>query len=301
MPLRGIEAVKASRERLPEVPLQTPSATSSGEAPETLPDAFDKELSRWREALERLDHGLAHVIRDREEEFLALGAGIQKFSRDAKDLAAQAAALTELTAGEDLSHVVEALGYELGQINEVCGFSRREADVQRLVLIMGLIDTLKARMGNFRKIVRTLQVLGVTTRIESARLGDKGRGFMNLAVQVDSLGQNIVDSWAKIDADSKGLKEHVGTALSRTQTLVREQELVAGQALGKGRENLDTLNRLTAHSGEVSQRLSKHASEISAHVGSVVASLQFHDIARQQVEHVSEAVEDMLQVLRQGG
>ncbi len=259
--------------------------------------AYISHLQQWEASLTAIDQALRHVISDREDEFLALGANIQKFSHDARALDDQAETLTELTAGEVILQVVETLGHELEQINAVCGFAKREADVQRLVVIMDLINSLNARMGDFRKIVRTLRVLGITTRIESARLGDKGRGFMNLAVQVDSLGQNIVDSWERIATDSKGLGEQVGTALERTRTLVREQEGVAEQALGKGQENLNTLNRLTEQSGAVSQRLAQRATEISSSVGSVVSSLQFHDIARQQVEHVNEAIEDMFEMI----
>lgn len=258
---------------------------------------YISHLRQWEASLTSIDQALRHVISDREDEFLALGANIQKFSRDAGALDDQAETLTELTAGEVILQVVETLGHELEQINAVCGFAKREADVQRLVVIMDLITSLNARLGGFRKIVRTLRVLGITTRIESARLGDKGRGFMNLAVQVDSLGHNIVDSWERIATDSRGLGEQVGTALERTRTLVREQEGVAGQALGKGRENLNTLNRLTEQSGVVSQRLAQRATEISSSVGSVVSSLQFHDIARQQVEHVNEAIQDMFEMI----
>lgn len=254
-------------------------------------------LRQWETSLETVDQALRHVISDREDEFLALGANIQKFSRDARALDDQAKTLTELTAGEVITQIVETLGHELEQIKAVCGFAKREADVRRLVVIMGLISSLNSRMGDFRKIVRTLRVLGITTRIESARLGDKGRGFMNLAVQVDSLGQNIVDSWERIASDSKGLGEQVGAALDRTRTLVQEQEGVADQALGKGHENLNTLNRLTEQSGAVSRRLAGRAAEISSNVGSVVSSLQFHDIARQQVEHVNEAIQDMLEMI----
>ncbi|SDB03216.1 hypothetical protein SAMN05660653_00137 [Desulfonatronum thiosulfatophilum] len=264
------------------------------------PDRFLISIRQWGSVLERLDQELSQVIPAREEDFLALGANIQAYTSKSRKMAREAADLTTLTGGEEISQIVETLGYELNQINEVCGFTSRETDLRRLEKVVRLISSLETRTGSFRKIVRTLQMLGVTTRIESARLGEKGRGFMNLAGQVDSLGQNIIDHWNKIVNDTKILHEHVTSALHRTGALVREQRSVTEEALSSGHKNLETLVRLTDQSGAASQTLSSRTSEISSHVGSIVSSLQFHDIARQQVEHVCEAVEDMTQMLLVG-
>lgn len=261
------------------------------------PERFAGHAVEWAQGLEILGRDLARVIPDREEAFLALGADIQAFSSKAKAMAKQAAALTELTAGEDIAQIVETLGGELDQINAVCGLSCRREDLGRLEQVVKLIGSLERRTGSFRKIVRTLQMLGVTTRIESARLGEKGRGFMTLAGQVDSLGRNIIDHWAKIQADAKHLGDQVSSALARTGTLVREQQTVTEEALSSGQANLATLARLSEHSAGASLTLSKRTGEVSRHVGSIVASLQFHDITRQQVEHVCEAVEDMARML----
>ncbi len=269
------------------------STTHSGFDPERFPE----HAGKWSQSMQALGRDLARVIPDREEAFLALGADIQAFSSKAKAMSRQAAALTELTAGEEIAQIVETLGGELDQINAVCGLSCRRDDLRRLEQVVELIGSLERRTGSFRKIVRTLQMLGVTTRIESARLGEKGRGFMNLAGQVDSLGQNIIEHWTKIQADAKHLGDQVSSALGRTGTLVREQQTVTEEALGSGQANLATLASLSEHSAGASRTLSRRTGEVSRHVGSIVASLQFHDITRQQVEHVCEAVEDMARML----
>jgi methyl-accepting chemotaxis protein len=261
------------------------------------PERFPEHAGEWTQSLETLGRDLARVIPDREEVFLTLGADIQAFSSKAKAMAKQAASLAELTAGEDIAQIVETLGGELDQITAVCGLSCRRDDLRRLEQVVELIGSLERRTGSFRKIVRTLQMLGVTTRIESARLGEKGRGFMNLAGQVDSLGQNIIDHWAKIQADAKHLGGQVSSALARTGTLVQEQQAVTEEALSSGQTNLATLASLSEHSAGASRTLFKRTGEVSRHVGSIVASLQFHDITRQQVEHVCEAVEDMARML----
>lgn len=272
--------------------------TQTEDSPQITPEEFASLLREWDGRLERVNDVLSRVIPRREEDFLALGASIYGFSSKARDMSREAGELTELTGGEQISDLVEALRFELDQINEVCGFSRREADVQRLEQIGAIIASLQRRMGSFRKIVRTLRMLGVTTRIESARLGDKGRGFMNLAGQVDSLGQTIVEHWEKIKTHSESLSDQVASALHRTKALVSEQQVVTRQALDRGQQNLATLVALSETSDMASKGLSARADEISAHFGSIVASLQFHDITRQQVEHVTEAVDDMREMTR---
>ncbi|PTN38419.1 hypothetical protein [Desulfonatronum sp. SC1] len=260
-------------------------------------ERFSEHARNWAQRLEKLGHEVARIIPGREDAFLALGGNIQAFSSQARKMAQNATSLTELTAGEEIGQIVEALGGEMDRIREVHGLSSRKEDVERLKNLLERISSLEQETGSFRKIVRTLQMLGVTTRIESARLGEKGRGFMNLAGQVDSLGQNIIEHWKKIQADAKHLCEQVASALDRTGTLVREQQAVTDEALTSGQANLSNLARLSDHSAEASLKLSQRTGEISRHVGSIVASLQFHDITRQQVEHVCEAVDDMVRML----
>ncbi len=261
------------------------------------PERFSEYTQGWGKSLKVLGRDLARIIPNREDAFLDLGGTIQAFSSQARNMAKNASALTELTAGEDIAQIVEALGGELDRIKSAHGLSSRMDDVRRFEHLLQRINSLEQGTGSFRKIVRTLQMLGVTTRIESARLGEKGRGFMNLAGQVDSLGQNIIEHWKKIQTDAKHLCEQVSSALTRTAALVREQQAVTEEALGSGQANLATLARLSEASADASRTLSKRTGEVSRHVGSIVASLQFHDITRQQVEHVCEAVEDMARML----
>ena len=60
---------------------------------------------------------------------------------------------------------------------------------------------------------------------------------------------------------------------------------------------LSGLSGILARSRESTEQVAAIATDISAQVNEVVASLQFHDIARQRIEHVQEALVEVAEVL----
>ena len=70
-------------------------------------------------------------------------------------------------------------------------------------------------------------MLGISTRIESARLGGDGRGFSTLADDVEKLAHAIVDHCAGIAAKIEALGGHVASAGSAPWPSARPSGVVA--------------------------------------------------------------------------
>jgi len=244
---------------------------------------------------------LTSSIAGRESDFLELGAGLQQIASRAEQMTQHTASLTEQTSGQAVAQFIQDLTNELTGMHQVCDDSASERNIAELQNILSTLSTLIELIAKFKRIVRTLQMLGISTRIESARLGEDGRGFTTLSDDVEGLGLNIEDNSAKILDKSRSL-ETLAAAATNESNLMREGQRVCSLGIFVSiRENLDSLQSLSRNSQAISSTLAERTADIAMHIGEVVSSLQFHDIIRQQVEHVCESLADMTTVIRENG
>ncbi|MEW5772588.1 MAG: methyl-accepting chemotaxis protein [Thermodesulfobacteriota bacterium] len=258
-------------------------------------------LGWYCRSMQELSTRLTRLLADREEEFLALGRRLMEFSGDSQSLARQAQGLVQLAAGEDVGQGAQELAAELEEMSGVCDFSRGEQSLDELDRVIKVIESLAGGIAGFGRIVRSLQMLGISTRIESARLGDKGLGFTTLADDVEKLAGKIVANSAQVMDKGRTLTGMIDDARVRTQVLVEAQKGCSSRIVTDLKANLDGLAGLTVASRQLSASLAERSGVIAAGISEVVASLQFHDIVRQQVEHVEEALQDMMDMVRQRG
>lgn len=248
-------------------------------------------------ARERMD-SMAGLIRgrlhEREEDFLALGARFMEFSQASRLLSKKAADLAELTAGGAIEQGIEQLSGELGDMTSACDFTASEASLDQLKGLLSVISELMDHVASFGSVVRSLQMLGISTRIESARLGSRGLGFATLADDVEKLAHMIVAKSSSIMEKSKSLHGMIQSVHQRTKELTLTQRGCSDRIMTEVGGNLDSLLNMAERSKRVIGDLSVQTAEISRNISDVVASMQFHDIVRQQVEHVDEALQDMM-------
>ena len=236
---------------------------------------------------------LNFLIQNREDEFLALGASLMTFDAQSREISSSATELAGLCAGQDVTESTSALSAELDGLKEVCGASSANENIEALGRTMRLVTSLDKEVSEFGRIIRSLQMLGISTRIESARLGDQGLGFSTLADDVETLAGKIVHDSTAIGGKSRDLAKLMATATQRTTTLSLEQAQCSTHITVEINEAIETLMALMGKAREVSEGIALRSAAVSASVSDVVSSLQFHDIVRQQVEHVEEALLDM--------
>lgn len=258
-------------------------------------------LDWYSRSVQELSARLARLLADREEEFLDLGRQLMEYSGATQSLSRRAQDLAQLAAGEEVGNSAQELAAELEEMRGVCDFSGGEQSLDELDRVLEVIESLAGGIAGFGRIVRSLQMLGISTRIESARLGDKGLGFTTLADDVEKLAGKIVANSSQVMAKGKALAGMIGDARVQTRGLVEAQKGCSGRIVTDIKANLDGLAGLTGASRQLSASLADRSGVIAGGISEVVASLQFHDIVRQQVEHVEEALRDMLGMLRQRG
>lgn len=251
-------------------------------------DALRSSLDACACAVRPLLPRLSGVIKDREEDFLRLGStvfGINSqagaFSSAARDMAS--------SAGEGaLQAAVAELHERAGEARAIFSSASSEEQLQGVTEVMGLIRNLAQAMEQFGPLVQTLKVLEITTRIESARLGSAGAGFTTLADDVKALSKVIAEHAGKIDEHSRLLMNQVAAVRDRGRLQLAAQERVVEEMFASLFAGIDKLEAMRADSIALVRDLAKGSRQVAESMGQVIESVQFHDITRQQVEHVEE-------------
>ncbi len=245
----------------------------------------DSFFSRMR----RVQANLGRVIAAREDEFLELGSTLHAFASRADNLVDMARELVESTVGEILKEVVRQLDDKMETMRSMCQVSDT-AEMDEFGRIRGFLADLLSLLENYGRIVRTLQMLAISTRIESARLGADGRGFNTLADDVEKLGLKIAEYSAHIREQAARLDALSVDADGRMTSIRSSQQECSLNVFVMVQENVTSLQRYGTSLDAVSDSLTGTIAEIQNSMGEIVSSMQFHDIVRQQVEHVEEAL-----------
>jgi len=254
-------------------------------------------LRQCRTTLGGMEHGLSSVMKGREQDFLALGESLMALRSGCEDISSLAGELVDLSSGQAMLATLEGLS---GQLRVLTDRDAQDAGGQGLDDIDGvsrIVGELSGIVAAFAKIVKYLSILGISTRIESARLGGDGRGFSTLADDVEKLAHAIVDHCAGIAAKIEALGGHVASARERTLAIGQAQRRCGDTITSQLDANLTSLGELSERSAGLSRDLSVTAGEIAADISKVVRSLQSHDIVRQQIEHVEHALVELAATL----
>lgn len=236
---------------------------------------------------------LTKSVREHETAFLQLGERLQEFSRRAGELAEYSQELLASAAGQAMDEIIQVFHRELAEIHNVCSTAAADSAIEELAGIVEVIGKLESNLLEFGRLVRRLQMLGISTRIESARLGSEGRGFSTLADDVDKLANRIVVHTSSILEKARSLAELLRRAGTQTEAMRGQQSACSAKVFLEIRDNLDDLQAVAAAARQLSATLSEMALDNRKSIGEAVASMQFHDIVRQQVEHVEEALDDI--------
>ena len=256
-----------------------------------------RALSRFLGRIEEIIGDLSGVIGDREQDFLDLGGGLMEFTSSVGQLSEKAARLAEMTAGNEIEAGIAGLNSQLNELSEVCSLDSTESSLEELRSIGMVIGDLNGHVASFGRMVKKLSMLGISTRIESARLGSRGLGFATLADDVEKLAGKIVSNSEVITSKVGSLSGLIDSATQRTGELVAMQGACSEKIVSDLGHGLDSLKGMTDRSEKAAAGMSSRLAAIHASVSESVASMQFHDIVRQQVEHVEEAFEDVRRMI----
>jgi hypothetical protein len=263
-----------------------------------------RRRGRWVESLRGVDGELRDLAGRTEGEFLGVGERLQDYHRRASEIAAMAASIPGIVSGEGGDDVHSGLQRLLDRMSRYLSVSEDETArvVATLTDIKKLLATFDGPLEGFRKVVRILRIQGISTRIESARLGGGGaEGFETVADHVEKLARLVEEKIVSLADQQESLDRLIESRLASVDAIRRRQQGRSEMILEETRTSIGFLASTHQKCAGASLAIAGRSEGIARNIAEVVMSMQFHDITRQQLEHVSEAVEDVLASLGASG
>ena len=260
-------------------------------------------LSDWKAIIAPAIDTLTRLAGTTEDEFLQIGSQMQDFYLRSSEISSMANRLVETVSGEQAHSIIERLRQMMSEMEAYLASAREQSrdSCETLERILELLDQVSHPLEGFQKMYKTLRMLSISTKIESARIGEKGLGFVTLAMDVEKLSHQVNDKSASILANRLALSEMIGENLRIVRSAESAQDLEVGSVLISTSASLEELVSVNDSCTRFGSLVSSVSSEVSANIGEVVSSMQAHDITRQQVEHIVEALERLGNDLRSYG
>ena len=231
---------------------------------------------------------LEHLNRITEQDFLRIGGKLGDFIATVKSMSSELNSLVDLISEESGQSSAQTLTSVLDRSTKMTTRAEQHRD-----LLAGMrqeVYRLKQTLCGLTDTVSSFRALSVLTRIETARLGTAAAGFGNMAEDIK-----------KLATDVEARVEHaLGSTAQLLPPLEDAMQIVARLESGEAMDlpvvisavltNLASFGDKQRQVRESSIRLGAWYDSISTAFKQLIVSIQFHDITRQQVQHVIDTL-----------
>ena len=253
-------------------------------------------IAEWRQVLPVAVETLTHMAGATEDEFLQIGSQLQDFYRRSSDISSMANQLVNVVSGDQTKMLIDRLREMIADMEAYLGSTREQNrhTYEALSHITSLLDQVSQPLEGFQKMTKTLRMLGISTKIESSRLGETGSGFLTLALDVEKLSHLVSEKSAKIIGKRQELLVMINDNLRLVHSSETAHDSKLGAVMDSTSHSLQELIDVNGRCDSFGTMISSISSDVSGNIGEVVSSLQMHDMTRQQIEHIVEALQQLL-------
>ncbi|MBU1101825.1 MAG: methyl-accepting chemotaxis protein [Bacteroidetes bacterium] len=257
-------------------------------------------LSDISRRINDVNYRIDSVISVSENDFLKIGGSLQQYLGSTRDLSSLSSQAAEYISEDILKKGIKELTWLLKQFGESLTDSAKEIrnDREELLLILSKINQISNEFKGFGKIVKQLRMLGISTKIESSRLGSEDAGFFQLAEYVDKLSGFIGDKVQGITTKSDFLIKEINRTAEKLNNLEIEQKEQSNTILQKTSQSLVIFENKYIECSNKANSISESSNLVRQNINDIVMSIQFHDITRQQMEHAKEALTEVKDIDR---
>jgi methyl-accepting chemotaxis protein len=153
-------------------------------------------------------------------------------------------------------------------------------------------------MHGFDKITKRLRMIGVSAKIETARLKQDESGFAVLAETVEELSEVIKTKSVDIKKKEEALSSFILMTLKNTSELEKKINLNSGSILRDIDQSIASLQTEQQTCVMTNEKIASVSATVSCGISDIVSAIQFHDITRQQIEHVAESLKRIVEALK---
>jgi len=242
-----------------------------------------------QKTIEKVIQMIAEDIIITEKGFLATGDQLQRLSQASKGLIDDASCITTTLSGSKVVELTRELKEEVEH-----ELTRLQNRVHSMTPLIGKISAnmtrLRSELKDLKQIASRLHVLGVTSKIEDAKYASDQTDFTLLTQKIESLAEQSESRLTQIE----NLHKHANQALDASSSDISCLSEIAIKDLDQLRLQLEQTSQTMQGQIDFGQTLSEENAKIIEQLvestSECVASLQFQDITRQQLEHIQEAL-----------
>jgi len=251
------------------------------------------QVAGWRNAIGPAIETLRRMAGTTEDEFLQIGSRLNSFYQRSTDISAMANQLVEVVSGDN---VVSLTSRMMSMMEGMADYldnarSRSNDSCRTLENVQILLEKLSEPLVGFQKMNKTLRMLSISTKIESSRLGELGSGFVNLAMDVENLSHQVNEKSSAILAHRQLLVTMISDNVTDVHSTGADQDTKVKTILYDTEANLLELVSVNERCSQFGSTAAAVSADVTNSISDVVTSMQMHDMTRQQLEHVVEALE----------
>ena len=227
-------------------------------------------------------------------------SAIEIVSRAFKELAGQADAILKAAASIVACVENENLGTVLAKVRGLCSSVKAFLE-HRLEAASAIIEMLKEEEKLLRRLNRVrvrqegvaahLKGLSVLTNVEVARLHGLGGDFELLARELSQFSKTVFEQTRELAGHTQDCERtlvETRRELSASLPQLRREMTHLVEDIGQA---LQTIETDLAQLESIPAQFRSSAERASQQIAGVIAAIQAHDITRQQIEHVQQALE----------
>lgn len=230
---------------------------------------------------------------------MALGGALQEQATLSGGLVRSATSLRELSGGAEQGNDAVRDATALVQQMLALAHDGTEASATlftRMERYRDQVGRLLEEEQSVERILAPLRIIQTLFRIESASLPtDVQAAFAALSGEIPQFEAHVRDAFAQHADELGATRRNIEVTIAR----LREQEAIRAAEIATRRESIgDTLAALEREVADIRERDGRlHAllAQIDQRAGAVVVSLQYQDITRQKMEHVRQALREMVE------
>ncbi len=268
------------------IPFQESDSQPSGLAGTPEMAAVISEISRHLEILKAMMH-------TSESGFLSVGSHLQRIHLSTQEISTKLSELmkkySEETGTQSLNQLRVLSERAANQLSSFNAFSMKA--VSNLKELEEPLASLPDSLRDFDRVVLRLRKMGIIAHIEAARIGDEGLDFVRLAEAVTALGEQITSKAKDVRSYVNGVNDVIGLNKRKMESMIGRHGEVTSHVTSHMASNLSVLTEKRESIQRVAVAIAEKSDEAVRNVNNIVQSVQYHDITRQQVDHVIQSLE----------
>ena len=236
--------------------------------------------------------------KETETPFLTFGQDLQTAYSESGDLIrviTEAADRFSETSDKSLTRESDTVVRQV--LEELAAYPVRiDRDMEIINNGIGHLEGLCNACQGLNNVSRYLNIIGINFAIEACRSNEATAMFEGFADEIKDLARTSTDIIEKIDKDSRDAILKQKKKMAEVSEKVAQIQALTDQAQDSVLRTMDNIKAISAHSLQTFETAQETAKAVQNGTGEIVMAIQFHDIARQRLEHVISAFEDVMAI-----